>query len=119
MKGDAARERAQEAQVLATAFLDGYRAAGDKTSFLRLSGVPFKVDGKDGLSMHLVEAAISSAWQLGTASPAFGSRELVYLPYPKEMISERETMTFTYVSLTDRLDVDLMEVITMKMDADR
>lgn len=117
--GDAARERAQEAQVLAAAFLDGFRAAEDKTSFLRLAGVPFKIDGEDGLAMHLVEAGISSSWQLGTASPAFGSRELVYLAYPKEMIGERETMTFTYVSLTERLDVDLMEVISMKMDADR
>jgi len=109
--GDAAKERAEELRVLATAFLDGYRKAGDKTSFLRVAGVPFKRQGTDGLAMHLVETRIESNWQLGTASPAFGSRELVYLPYPGEMVSERETMSFTYVSLTERTDIDLTEIL--------
>ena len=97
--------------MLATAFLDGYRKADDKTSFLRVAGVPFKRQGSDGLAMHLVETRIESKWQLGTASPAFGSRELVYLPYPGEMVTERETMTFTYVSLTERADTDLTEIL--------
>jgi len=109
--GDAAKERAEELRVLATAFLDGYRKAGDKTSFLRVAGVPFKRQGTDGLAMHLVETRIESNWQLGTASPAFGSRELVYLPYPGEMVRERETMSFTYVSLTERTDIDLTEIL--------
>ena len=114
--GDAAKERAEELRVLATAFLDGYRKADDKTSFLRVAGVPFKRKGSDGLAMHLVETKIESKWQLGTASPAFGSRELVYLPYPGEMVTERETMTFTYVSLTERSDVDLTEFLKTRSE---
>lgn len=114
--GDAAKERAEELRVLATAFLDGYRKAADKTSFLRVAGVPFKREGSDGLAMHLVETKIESKWQLGTASPAFGSRELVYLPYPGEMVTERETMTFTYVSLTERSDVDLTEFLKTRSE---
>ena len=115
--GDAAKERAKEQRVLATAFLDGYRKADDKTSFLRVAGVPFKRTGSDGLAMHLVETRIESNWQLGTASPAFGSRELVYLPYPGEMVTERETMTFTYVSLSERVDIDLVELLGQRFDA--
>lgn len=114
--GDAAKERAEELRVLSTAFLDGYRKAGDKTSFLRVAGVPFKRAGADGLAMHLVETKIECKWQLGTASPAFGSRELVYLPYPGEMVTERETMTFTYVSLTARADVDLTEILAARQE---
>lgn len=114
--GDAAKERAEELRVLATAFLDGYRKADDKTSFLRVAGVPFKRSGTDGLSMHLIETRIESKWQLGTASPAFGSRELVYLPYPGEMVSERETMSFTYVSLTERLDLDLTTILAARAE---
>jgi len=114
--GDVAKERAEELRVLATAFLDGYRKADDKTSFLRVAGVPFKRSGSGGLSMHLVETKIEAKWQLGTASPAFGSRELVYLPYPGEMVSERETMTFTYVSLTERADVDLTEFLKTRFE---
>ena len=59
----------------------------------------------------------SEIWKsLGTASPAFGSRELVYLPYPGEMVTERETMTFTYVSLSERADIDLTEVLAQRED---
>ena len=108
---DAAREREEEMRALAAAFLDGFRKADDKTSFLRIAGVAFKRAGSDGLTMHLVETRIESKWQLGTASPAFGSRELVYLPYPGEMIGERETMTLTYVSLTERTDIDIAEIL--------
>ncbi|GAB4363879.1 MAG: hypothetical protein Kow0026_28610 [Oricola sp.] len=114
--GDAAKERAEELRMLAAAFLEGYRKADDKTSFLRVAGVPFKRQGADGLAMHLVETRIESRWQLGTASPAFGSRELVYLPYPGGMVTERETMTFTYVSLTGRADIDLTEILETRID---
>ena len=114
--GDAAKERAEELRALAAAFLDGYRKADDKTSFLRIAGVPFKLQGSDGLAMHLIETRIESRWQLGTASPAFGSRELVYLPYPGKMVSERETMTFTYVSLTERDDIDLSEILAARAE---
>ena len=110
--GDVARERAEETQALAAAFLDGFRKAADKTSFLRIAGVPFKRAGSDGLAMHLVETRIESKWQLGTASPAFGSRELVYLPYPGGMVAERETMTLTYVSLTERADIDVTDFLS-------
>lgn len=109
--GGSTRERTEELQVLGAAFVDGFRAAADKTSYLRLAGIPFHREGGDGLTMHLVDVAISSAWQIGTASPAFATRELVYMPFPGEMVSERETMTFTYVSLTERRDVPLTEIL--------
>ncbi len=109
--GDSPRERADELQVLSGNFVDGFRAAEDKTSFLRLSDVPFQRPGPDGLVLNLVDASIVSNWQIGTASPAFASRELVYMPFPGSMVSERETMTFTYVSLTHREDIDLVDLL--------
>lgn len=111
---DVARERAAELRTLATAFVDGFRKAADKTSFLRIAGIPFSRKGTDGLTMHLVDVQIETNWQIGTASPAFGSRELVYLPYPGELVSERETMRFTYVSLTERQDAELVELLKAK-----
>lgn len=109
--GDSGREHAEELKVLSASFVDGFRQAADKNSYLRIAGIPFSREGADGLTMHLVDAAITSNWQIGTASPAFGSRELVYLPYPGPMIGARESMTFTYVSLTTRADVDLRDII--------
>lgn len=101
--------------MLCASFIDGFRDAADKNSYLRLVGVPFQMQGPDGLTMHLVDAQINSNWQIATASPAFGSHELIYLPFPGEMISPRETMNFTYVSLTSREDVDLRQIIRNKL----
>jgi len=106
---------AAELQTLAASFIDGFRQAADKTSYLRIAGVPFQRDGADGLTLNLVDAEIQSNWQLGSASPGFASRELVYMPYPGKMVRERERMTFTYVSLTERLDVDLLEFLTGRL----
>ncbi|MEM7461753.1 MAG: hypothetical protein AAF362_03655 [Pseudomonadota bacterium] len=119
LHGDSAHERSEEIKVLTTAFVEGFRAADDKTSFLRLAGIPFHRVGSDGLKMHLVDASIVSNWQIGTASPAFGSRELSYLPYPGNMVTERETMTFTYVSLTERSDIGLVDLLELRNVAEK
>lgn len=113
--GTSGHERTEELQVLATSFVDGFRSAEDKTSYLRLAGIPFQKPGADGLTMSLVDASIASNWQIGTASPAFASRELVYMPFPGNMVAHRETMTFTYVSLTERADVDLVEILFKRL----
>ena len=106
--GDAGRERTEELQALAANFIEGFRSASDKTSYLRLAGIAFQKNGADGLTMNLVDATITSNWQIGTASPAFASRELVYMPFPGAMVTHRENMVFTYVSLTTRQDIDLL-----------
>ena len=113
--GGTDRERVEELQVLATAFIDGFRAAEDKTSYLRLAGIPFQRLGNDGLTLHLVDAAINANWQIGTASPAFATRELVYMPFPGQMVTSRETMIFTYVSLTERADVELSALLENRL----
>jgi hypothetical protein len=45
------------------------------------------------------------------------ARELVYLPYPGAMVAARETMSFTYVSLTRRADIDLLALLAERADA--
>jgi hypothetical protein len=104
--GRSAAER-EELEVLASTFIDTFRQAADKTSWLRLAGVPFELRGSDGLMLKLVDVEIVSNWQVATASPGFGSRELVYLPMPGEMVKERTNFRLTYVSLTERRDLDL------------
>lgn len=115
MHGASSTDRADEIQALSASFIDGFRGAEDKTSYLRLAGVPFHRSGSDHLVQHLVDARIVSNWQVGTASPAFASRELVYMPFPGPMVQARETMTFTYVSLTERDDIDLIEILTHRL----
>ena len=115
--GGSDREAADEMRTLATSFVEGFRAAEDKTSYLRLAGIPFQMPGAEGLTLNLVDAAIHSEWQVGTASPAFATRELVYMPFPGEMVRARETMRFTYVSLAERRDVDLQTLLQSRLAA--
>ena len=98
-------DRAAELQVLTEQFIDGFVQAKDKMSYLRLAGVPLERPGRDGgPTMKLVDVRLTTEWQVGTASPSFGSRELSYLPFPGEMIAERTNMGLVYVSL-DAKDV--------------
>ncbi len=101
-------DEAAELQVLAAQFIDGFVTAKDKMSYLRLAGVPLeRPQAGDGVSMKLVDVQLTTEWQVGTASPSFGSRELSYLPYPGEMVTERTNLGFVYVSLEAKEVVDL------------
>lgn len=101
-----AADAADDLRTLTAQFIDGFVQAADKTAFLRLAGVPFEKG-----ALKLVDVRLVREWQMGTASPAFGSRELSYLPFPGEMVSGRENMELVYVS-ADRLErVDIREVL--------
>ncbi|MEM9144851.1 MAG: hypothetical protein AAGC57_01540 [Pseudomonadota bacterium] len=100
--------QAADLQVLATQFIDGFQEARDKAAYLRIAGVPLEIaDEAGGPSLKLVDVTLTRDWQVGSASPSFGSRELSYLPYPGEMIAERTNMAFVYVSLERKRLVDL------------
>lgn len=89
-------------------FIDGFLQARDKTSYLRLAGIPFERDGKDGPgSLKLVDVQVTTEWQVGTASPGFGTRQLSYLPFPGEMVKDRTNLSFIYVSISEKQVMDL------------
>ncbi|MEM8841081.1 MAG: hypothetical protein AAGD47_04830 [Pseudomonadota bacterium] len=105
-------DEAADLQVLCDQFIDGFQNAKDKQAFLRLAGVPLEIaDPEGGPGMKLVDVTFTTEWQVGTAAPAFGSRELSYLPFPGEMISERSNMGFVYLSLDRKLIVDLRDFL--------
>jgi hypothetical protein len=111
-------DRAEEIRVLAAQFIDGFIAAADKTSFLRLAGVPFeRADGSGGRALKLVDVKLETEWQMGAASPAFGTRELNYLPFPGEMVKPRTNMRFVYVSLDERREVDLRDFLAARPES--
>jgi hypothetical protein len=103
---------AEALAVLAEQFLDGFRQAADKTAYLRLMGVPFEIaDEAGGPPLKLVDVRVTARWQVGTASPGFGTRELNYLPFPGALVRERTEAAFVYVSLERRRDVDLRDFL--------
>ncbi len=109
-------DEAAELQVLTAQFIDGFISAKDKTAYLRLSGVPFEMaDSGGGPSLKLVDVQLKTEWQVGTASPSFGSRELSYMPFPGEMVDERTNMILIYVSLEARREVDLRDALKARL----
>ncbi|WP_223422629.1 hypothetical protein [Tateyamaria pelophila] len=102
-------------QVLATQFIDGFVQAADKSSYLRLAGVPFEKPGTTGAkALKLVDVELKTEWQVGTASPSFGSRELSYLPFPGAMVSERTNMSLIYVSMDEKTALDVRDFLAAK-----
>ena len=111
-------DEAADLQVITDQFIDGFTQAKDKMAYLRIAGVPLEIDAPDGgPTMKLVDVTLTTEWQVGTASPSFGSRELSYLPYPGEMVTERTNMGLVYVSLTAKHITDLRDLMRGKMEA--
>ncbi|MBV6637771.1 MAG: hypothetical protein KI788_17920 [Mameliella sp.] len=109
-------DEAAELQVLATQFIDGFVQAADKTAYLRLAGVPFERPGSGGAkALKLVDVELKTEWQVGTASPSFGTRELSYLPFPGEMVSERTNMALVYVSMEEKTLWDIRQFLRERM----
>ncbi len=110
-------DEAADLQVLATQFIDGFVQAADKTAYLRLAGVPFERPGKAGATaLKLVDVSLATEWQVGTASPSFGSRELSYLPFPGEMVRERTNMALVYVSSDEKSLLDIRDFLSHKKE---
>lgn len=108
-------DTAADLQVLAAQFIDGFVQAKDKTSYLRLAGVPFERPGSSGATaLKLVDVELTTEWQVGTASPSFGSRDLSYLPFPGEMVRERTNMSLIYVSMDEKSALDLRDFLTTR-----
>lgn len=106
---------AADLQVLATQFIEGFLQAGDKTSYLKLAGVAFERPSASGdKALKLVDVELKTEWQVGTASPSFGSRELSYLPYPGEMVRERTNMSLIYVSIDEKSVLDIRDFLLQR-----
>ncbi|MEO0822020.1 MAG: hypothetical protein AAF074_16530 [Pseudomonadota bacterium] len=99
-------------RALAAQFIEGFVSATDKAAFLRLAGVPLEIADPDGgPALKLVDIALTTEWQVGTASPAFGSRELAWMPFPGDLVRERTNMAFVYVSLQKKIARDLRDFL--------
>ena len=110
----APEDAAADIQVLAGQFIDGFVNARDKAAYLEIAGVPREIAPGDGPPLKLVDVTLTTEWQVGTASPSFGSAELSYLPFPGQMVTERMNMGLVYVSLREKRVVDLRDFLAAR-----
>ena len=105
----------QDILTLSSEFIDTFSQSKDKASFLKLSGIPLEIlSDNGGPVLKLINAKIETDWHLGTAGPSFGSTELSYLPYPGELITSATNMIFTYVSIREKIERNLIDWIVEK-----
>lgn len=77
------------------AFVDGFIAAPDPTSFLRLARVPFEIL-RDGTSLKLLRVEIDALTDVGSLTPHLGGGTFRYGPLPSNFVSRRRRLRFVY-----------------------
>jgi hypothetical protein len=82
------------------AFVDGFLAAGDATSFLRLARVPFEMVLGDAC-LRLLRVEIESLTDVGSLTPHLGGGTFRHDPLPANFVSQRRRLRFVYFDGTD------------------
>jgi hypothetical protein len=101
----------EEHLALETAFIEGFRQAGDKQGFLRLARIPLELDRAGQPGLKLMQVVIEDVVDVGRASPGFASRELVYHPLPATLVTMRARLRFRYVSADHLSGLGLAELL--------
>jgi len=90
-------DESRDLDLVEQAFCEGFSAASDPTSFLRLAGVPFVGVGRDGQTLQLLRVEREEATDVGSITPHLGGGSFRYAPLPRRLTSRRETLQFVYL----------------------
>jgi hypothetical protein len=101
----------EEQLALESAFIEGFRQAGDKQGFLRLAHIPLELDRAGQPGLKLMQVVIEDVVDVGRASPGFASRALVYHPLPAKLVTARARLRFRYVSADRLSELSLAELL--------
>lgn len=99
--------------ALESAFIEAFRAATDKLSFLRLARIPLELERAQKPGLKLMQVVIEESVEVGRASPGFASRELVYHPLPSPLATTAARLYFRYVSAEDVRELDLAALLRL------
>jgi hypothetical protein len=118
-RGDtpAAREGRAHAEtdldLVEAAFVEGFLAASDATSFLRLARVPFEGTTSDGARLMLLRVEVDSVADVGSITPHLGGASFRYDPLPGRMVSRRKRLRLVYFDGQKPRMLDLAEALTL------
>lgn len=86
----------RDLDLVEQAFVDGFGAAADPTSFLRLAGVPFEGVDAEGRRLALLRVERDQATDIGAITPRLGGGAFRYDPLPAKMTTRRDRLRFIY-----------------------
>ena len=94
------RTTASQASLISTrsrsAFVEGFAAASDPTSFLRLANVPFETTAADGSKLVLLRVEADFVTDVGSIMPHLGGETFRYDPLPAKLVTRRRRLRFIY-----------------------
>jgi hypothetical protein len=82
--------------LVESAFAEGFQAASDPTSFLRVAQVKFSAQAPDGASLSLLRVEIDDVTDTGSLTPHLGGGSFRYDPLPARMVTRRKRLRFVY-----------------------
>ena len=98
------------------AFVDGFLAATDPTSFLRLARVPFEMAAGDA-SLRLLRVEIDALTDVGSLTPLLGGGAFRYDPLPSKFVSQRRKLRFVYFDGTNLRALSYAELRDLERSA--
>jgi hypothetical protein len=99
--------------MMEAAFVEGFLAASDATSFLRLAQVPFEGTAADGARLALLRVEVDSVADVGSITPHLGGASFRYDPLPACMISRRKRLRLVYFDGQKPRMLDLAEAVSL------
>jgi hypothetical protein len=108
------RPRAEtDLDLVEAAFVEGFLAASDATSFLRLAQVPFEGTAADGARLALLRVEVDSVADVGSITPHLGGASFRYDPLPARMVSRRKRLRLVYFDAQKARMLDLAEALRL------
>ena len=101
------------ADLVEAAFVEGFLAVSDATSFLRLAKVPFEATAADGAKLALLRVEVDAVADVGSVTPHLGGATFRYDPLPARMISRRKRLRFVYFDGQGLRPLDLAEAVSL------
>jgi hypothetical protein len=82
--------------LVEAAFVQGFAAAPDPTSLLRVANVPFDAVDADGNRLVLLRVEVDSVTDIGSVMPHLGGESFRYDPLPAALVARRSRLRFVY-----------------------
>ena len=93
---DHAEHGEADLDLVESAFVEGFAAATDPTSFLRLAHVPFEATAPDGTRLVLLRVETEAVTDVGAVTPHLGGDSFRYDPLPAKLVTHRRRLRFIY-----------------------
>ena len=113
--GEEQRRAETDLDLVEAAFVEGFLAASDVTSFLRLARVPFEGTAADGTRLVLLRVEVDSVADVGSITPHLGGGSFRYDPLPTRMVSRRKRLRLVYFDGQQPRMFDLPEAVALAM----